>query len=70
MNANDAMLTALATAQRGSMVADTAPNAPANPSFDLVLEATGAPFADGKSAVRRTLISVHAPGERRVRSRR
>jgi hypothetical protein len=32
--------------------------------------ATGAPFADGKSAVRRTLISVHAPGERRVRSRR
>jgi hypothetical protein len=31
--------------------------------------ATGAPFADGKSAVR-TLISVHAPGERRVRSRR
>ena len=32
--------------------------------------ATGAPFADGKSVIRRTLIPVHAPGERRVRSRR
>jgi len=32
--------------------------------------ATGAPFADDKSAVRRTLVPVHTPGERRVRSRR
>ena len=32
--------------------------------------AAGAPVADGKSAVRRTLVPVHAPGERRVRSRR
>jgi hypothetical protein len=39
MNANDAMLTALATAQTGSTVADTAPNAPAAASFDLILEA-------------------------------
>ena len=39
MNANGATLTALTTAQTGSTVADTAPNAPANPGFDLVLEA-------------------------------
>ncbi len=39
MNANDATLTELATAQSGSMVADNVPNAPANSSFDLVLRA-------------------------------
>jgi len=39
MNANDAILTGLATAQRGSLVGDQAPNAPASSSFDLVLEA-------------------------------
>ena len=39
MNANDATLTALTTAQTGSTVADTAPNAPANPGFDLILGA-------------------------------
>ena len=37
MNANDALLTAVATAQTGSTVADTAPNAPASASFDLIL---------------------------------
>src|SRR5690348_8831960 len=52
VNANDATLTSLATAQTGSRVADTTPNAPANPGFDLVLEAvagsalgsSGAPY--------------------------
>jgi len=32
MNANGAMLTAVSTAQTGSTVADTAPNAPASAS--------------------------------------
>ena len=39
MNANDATLTELATAQSGSMVPDNAPNAPAGANFNLVLEA-------------------------------
>ena len=39
VNANDATLTALTTAQAGSRVADTAPNALANPGFDLILGA-------------------------------
>ena len=39
MNANDATLTGLTAAQTGSTVADTAPNAPANPGFDLVITA-------------------------------
>jgi len=39
VNANDATLTALTTAQTGSTVEDTAPNAPANPDFDLILGA-------------------------------
>jgi hypothetical protein len=39
VNANNATLTALTTAQTGSTVADTAPNAPGNHGFDLVLEA-------------------------------
>jgi hypothetical protein len=38
MNANDAMLTGLITAQAGSSVLDAAPNAPANPTFDLIIE--------------------------------
>jgi hypothetical protein len=41
VNANDATLTALASAQTGSMVADNTPNAPANSSFDLILQAAG-----------------------------
>jgi hypothetical protein len=39
VNANDAILTGLTTAHTGSTVADPAPNAPANPGFDLILEA-------------------------------
>jgi hypothetical protein len=39
VNANDATLTGLATAQTGSRVADNAPNAPASGGFDLVMEA-------------------------------
>jgi hypothetical protein len=39
VNANDAAPTGLTTAQTGNPVADPAPNAPANPGFDLVLEA-------------------------------
>jgi len=39
LNANDATLTHLATAQTGSRVTDTAPNAPASGGFDLVLAA-------------------------------
>ena len=31
---------------------------------------TGAPLADGRSAVRRILVPVCAPGEKRARSRR
>ena len=54
MNANDATLTELATAQTGSTVADTAPNAPANPGFDLVLRAA-AGSALGSSGARYTL---------------
>ena len=54
MNANDATLTALTTAQTGSTVADTAPNAPANPGFDLILHAA-AGSALGSSGARYTL---------------
>ena len=54
MNANDATLTALTTAQTGSTVADTAPNAPANPGFDLVLHAA-AGSALGSCGARYTL---------------
>jgi hypothetical protein len=58
MNANDATLTALTTAQTGSTVTDTAPNAPANPGFDLILGAA-AGSALGSCGARYTLtISV------------
>jgi len=55
VNANDATLTALTTAQAGSRVADTAPNALANPGFDLILgavagSALGSPGARTTSA--------------------
>jgi hypothetical protein len=39
MNANDATLTELATVHTGSRVENNAPNAPADASFDLVIEA-------------------------------
>jgi hypothetical protein len=69
MNANDAMLTALATAQTGSTVADTAPNAPAAASFDLVLEAvagsalgsSGTPYTLTISAIYLTAVSQGWP---------
>lgn len=54
MNAHDAMLTELATAQRGSMVGDCAPNAPAGGGFDLIVEAV-AGSAVGNSGVPYTL---------------
>jgi hypothetical protein len=60
MNANDAMLTALATAQRGSMVADTAPNAPANPSFDLILSAVAGSALAGQTL--QCVASLASPG--------
>jgi hypothetical protein len=50
MNANDATLTALATAQTGSTVADPAPNAPANPGFDLILSAAAGSALGGCGA--------------------
>jgi hypothetical protein len=49
MNTNDAALAQLITAQNGSTVEDTAPNAPANNAFDLVVEAV-AGNAVGNSA--------------------
>jgi hypothetical protein len=69
VNANDATLTGLATAQAGSKVADTTPNAPANPGFDLVLEAvagsalgsSGAPYTLTISAIDLTTVSQPWP---------
>ena len=69
MNANDAKLTGLATAQTGSRVADNTPNAPANPGFDLVLHAaagsalgsSGAPYTLTISAIDLTAVSQPWP---------
>jgi hypothetical protein len=69
VNANDATLTGLATAQTGSKVADTTPNAPANPGFDLVLEAvagsalgsSGAPYTLTISVIDLTTVSQPWP---------
>ena len=69
MNANDAKLTGLATAQTGSRVADNTPNAPANPGFDLVLHAaagsalgsSGAPYTLTISAIDLTTVSQPWP---------
>ena len=69
MNANDATLTGLATAQTGSRVADNTPNAPANPGFDLVLHAaagsalgsSGAPYTLTISAIDLTAVSQPWP---------
>ena len=65
---HDATLTELASAQSGSMVADTAPNAPANGSFDLVkgvagsaLGSSGARYALTISAVDLTEVSQPWP---------
>ena len=62
MNANDATLTELATAQSGSMVLDTAP---AGANFNLVLKAvadsapgsSGAPYTLTISAIDLTAVS-------------
>jgi hypothetical protein len=54
VNANEATLTGLATAQSGSTVETTAPNAPAAGSFDLILQAA-AGSALGNSGTRYTL---------------
>jgi len=69
MNANDAVLTTVATAQTGSMVADTAPNAPASASFDLIIRAaagsalgnSGAPYTLTISAIDLTAVSQGWP---------
>jgi hypothetical protein len=69
MNANDATLTKLATAQSGSMVADNAPNAPASGGFDLVVEAvagsalgsSGAPYTLTISAIDLTAVGQPWP---------
>jgi hypothetical protein len=54
VNANDAILTELTTAQTGSGVGDNAPNAPASGSFDLIVRAV-AGSALGSSGARYTL---------------
>ena len=69
MNANEATLISLSTAQAGSMVKDTAPNAPANSTFDLVLRAvagsalgsSGAPYTLTISAIDLTAVTQGWP---------
>jgi hypothetical protein len=69
VNANDATLTKLATAQPGSMVHDDAPNAPASGGFDLILAAaagsalgsSGAPYTLTISAIDLTAVSQPWP---------
>jgi len=69
VNTNDATLTGLATAQTGSRVADTTPNAPASSGFDLVLQAaagsalgsSGAPYTLTISAIDLTTVSQPWP---------
>ena len=69
MNANDAALTGLATAQTGSRVHDAAPNAPAGGGFDLILGAvagsalgsSGAPYTLTISAIDLTAASQPWP---------
>jgi len=69
VNANDATLTGLVTAPAGSTVADIAPNAPANPGFDLVVEvaagsalgSSGAPYTLTIGAIDLTTVSQPWP---------
>ena len=69
MNANDATLTELATAQSGSMVKDDAPNAPASGGFDLIVAAvagsalgsSGVPYTLTISAIDLTAVSQPWP---------
>ena len=66
MNANDAQLTELTTAQSGSTVEDNAPNAPGQPAFDIVVEAvagnavggSGAPYALTVTAMDLTAVAA------------
>lgn len=50
MNANNAQLTELTTAQSGSTVEDNAPNAPGQPAFDIVVEAVAGSAVGGSGA--------------------
>jgi hypothetical protein len=69
VNANDATLAELATAQSGSMVKDDAPNAPAGGGFDLIIAAvagsalgsSGAPYTLTVSAIDLTTASQPWP---------
>ena len=69
MNANDAALTELATAQTGSRVHDQAPNAPAGGCFDLIVAAvagsalgsSGAPYTLTISAIDLTIVTQPWP---------
>ena len=69
MNAHDATLTSLSTAQAGSMAKDAAPNAPAADTFDLVLGAvagsalggSGAPYTLTISAIDLTAVTQGWP---------
>jgi hypothetical protein len=69
VNANDATLTGLATAQAGSTAGHSAPNAPAAGSFDLILQAaagsalgnSGAPYTLTISAIDLTAVSQGWP---------
>src|SRR5438552_2468685 len=71
MNANDAKLTEITTAQSGSSVEDSAPNAPAQPGFDVVVEAvagnaignSGAPYTLTITAMDLTLVAAAAAGD-------
>jgi hypothetical protein len=58
VNANDATLTGLATAQTGSMVHDDAPNAPAGSSFDLILGAVAGSALGSSGALYTLTISA------------
>jgi hypothetical protein len=69
VNTHDATLTELATAHTGSMVKDSAPNAPAATTFDLVLGAvagsalgsSGAPYTLTISAIDLTAVTQGWP---------
>ena len=71
MNANDATLAGLTTAHTGSTVEDNAPNAPADASFDLVVEAvagnamgnSGAPYTLTISAIDLTAVNQPWPSQ-------
>jgi len=69
VNAHHATLTGVATAHTGSTVADTAPNAPAAGSFDLILQAaagsalgnSGTPYTLTISAIDLTAVTQGWP---------